>query len=363
MTDMKTEERLKTLWNGILPDKGTEERMRARVTAEAEKQADSGDGGAGENMASPGRTLRRMRQMAVACVLLAFGMSAVMLLREARAPAVYTYTMDTGETLVFPPAEAVPSMAVHLDYPVVVRPLTAEEAEGLFGRVSAVRGDYPLANDDLVWRGGKNGGDPTDMPASSGGIANDDLVWRQRVPGSETLIGDLPGTPDAQYVYTGTGDGRTASEDPEPAKTPSDGKTAGSGTLSAVYGTFREDTGELIRVEGELAGTKIAAAAPGIAVSDTVIGAGEPGRIDGCDVTLASFTTPPNSRGERTVVLRASFSKTVSVETTEGERTAEWNVTAEQAGPAEDAETAVGALLSAVRGILSHDARIVTAGE
>ena len=364
MNEMKTEERLKTLWDGIIPDRGTEERVLERVKAEAEKQDGGADERADEAPASPGRILRRMRWTAAACILLAFGMSAVMLMREARAPAGYTYTMDTGETLVFPPAGTASSMSIHLDYPVVVRPLTAEESEGLFGRVSAVRGEYPLANDDLVWRGGNTGGDLTGTPDFSGGIANDDLVWRQRVPNSETLVGDLRGTPDAQYVYTGTGDGRTASDDPEPAKSTSDGETAGGGTLSAVYGTFREDSGALIRVEGELAGTKIAAAAPGIAVTDTVVGeGGAVCSIDGRDVTLSSFTTAPNSRGERTAVFSASFSMPVSLTAEDGETTAAWQVKAEQAGPAEKAESVAAELVSAVRGILSHNARIVTAGE
>lgn len=354
MTDMKTEDGLRTLWDGIGPGPEAAERLRARVTAAAERKD-----GAGSSLNRAGRIgmVRRMRAAAAAIVIAAFGMSAVLLAGEINAPAGYTCTTETGETLFFPAAEPAPAMSLHLEYPVIVRPLTAEESTGLFGHVSAVRGDNPLANDDLVWRGGRNGGDLTGMPDFSGGIANDDLVWRQRVPDSETLVGDLPGAPDAQYVYTGTE--QASSGDPEPEKTTAGGNLS-VGIQSTVYGTFREDNGALIRVEGELAGTKIAAAAPGIAAADTVIGeGGAVCSIDGVDVTLASFTMSPNSRGERTAVFSASFSMPVSVTAEDGETMADWQVRAEQAGPAENAEAVASELVSAVRGILSHDARFV----
>ena len=343
---MKTEDGLRSLWDGIGPGPEASERLRASVTAAAEKTADNA-GGLNRNL------VQRMRAAAAAIVVAAFGMSAVLLAAEGGVPTGYTCTTETGETLFFPTAGPAPAMALHLDYPVIVRPLTVEESTGLFGQVSAVRGDNPLANDDLVWRGGRNRGDVTGIPDYSGGIANDDLVWRQRVAGSETLIGDLPGTPDAQYVYTGTE--QTSSDDPEPEKTVNAGKS------SAVYGTFREDSGALIRVEGELAGTKIVAAAPGITMTDTAVGkGGAVCTIDGRDVTLASFTTSPNSRGERTAVFSASFSMPVSVTADDGKTTAVWQVRAEQAGPAENAESVAVSLVSAVREILSHDARIVT---
>ena len=210
-------------------------------------------------------------------------------------------------------------------------------------------GEGPLANDDLVWRGGKTGGDLSGAPDFSGGIANDDLVWRWTDPESGVFIGDQSGRSDAEYIYTGTGNEQAA--DAPAAQTP---------VFSGVYGTFREDSGVLIRVEGKLAETKIAAAAPGIAVTDVGYGAnGEICFLDGREVTLSSFTTRPNSRGERTAVLSASFPMTV----TDGDKAAEWQVTAERAGPAEDAEAVAEALVSAVRSILSHDARIVTGGE
>lgn len=353
---MKTEDGLRTLWDGIGPGPEAAERLRARVTAAAEETDENG-GGLTRTGAVGSILARRMRAAAAAVVVAAFGMSAVLLAGEINAPAGYTCTTETGETLFFPSAEPAPAMSFHLDYPVIVRPLTAEESVGLFGRVSAVRGGNPLANDDLVWRGGRNGGNLTGMPDLSGGIANDDLVWRQRVPDSETLVGDLPGAPDAQYVYTGTEQASTG--DPEPEKTTAGGNLS-VGIQSTVYGTFREDSGALIRVEGELAGTKIAAAAPGIAAADTVIGeGGAVCSIDGVDVTLASFTMSPNSRGERTAVFSASFSMPVSVTAEDGETMADWQVRAEQAGPAENAEAVASELVSAVRGILSHDARFV----
>lgn len=362
MTEMKTEDGLRTLWDGIVPGRESAERLRAKVTAAADESAAETEKSAdGMTRTIWPRIVRRMRAAAAAIVVGAFGMSAVLLASEISAPAGYTCTTETGETLFFPTAEPAPAMSLHLDYPVIVRPLTAVESEGLFGRVSVVRGDYPLANDDLVWRGGKNGGDPAGTPDFSGGIANDDLVWRQRVPNSEKLVGDLPGNSDAEYVYTGAG--QTASSNPEPRENASGGNLS-NGNLSAVYGTFREDSGALIRVEGELAGTKISAAAPGVAVTDTAVGkGGAVCSIDGRDVTLASFTASPDSRGERTAVLSASFSMPVTVTAGDGETTVEWQVSAEQAGPAENAESVAAELVSAVREILSHDARIVTGRE
>ena len=137
---MKTDERLKTLWDGIGPDGGAEKRMRERVAAEAEKQRGNADakrmignrdpkntaGTADAEEKAAARTVRWMRRGAAACLVLAFGMSAVLLAREAAAPLRigYTCTLETGETLVFPPAEQAVSMSLHFDYPVVVRPLT-----------------------------------------------------------------------------------------------------------------------------------------------------------------------------------------------------------------------------------------------
>ena len=116
----------------------------------------------------------------------------------------------------------------------------------------------------------------------------------------------------------------------------------------------------MIRAEGRLGTTRIAAAAPGIPVSDTVIAdesgaGGEVSRIGGVDVTFVRFTTAPNSRGERTVVLCASFPLTV----TDGAGgSAEWTVTAEQAGDAGEPDAAAEALIRSVKSILSapHEA-------
>ena len=340
MNERKTEEKLKTLWDGILPDGETAERLRKRVTdgqPEASGKTHHPGRRAGRKDGSDSAVSNRMRIPAAACLLLAFGMSGILLFGSATGPHTYTFTTDRGETLTFPPVSAVDNMSIDPGFPVVSRPLTAAESKDLFGTVSVTRGEYPLANDDLVWRGGSSYGG-TDTPDFSNGLANDDLVWRQADPDSQTVIGELPDSRDAEYVWTeAEGADLTVSSDGE--------------ALSAIYGTFREDSGELIRAEGKLGETKITAAAPGITVTDAATGAGDLCLIDGYGVTLGSFTASPDSRGERTVIFSASFPMTV----TDVDGETEWNVTAEMAGNADDPDPAAEALVDSVRKILSSD--------
>ena len=312
--------------------------------------------------------MNRLRIPAAACLLLAIGLGGFMLFREARTPRIYTYTTEAGETVAFPESEAALSAeSIAFDYPVIVRPLTKSESDGLFGTVSIVRGDFPLANDDLVWRGGSEYEYGYEgAPDFSNGIANDDLVWRDitvdRV-GSDSP-GVLPEASGGGIIRTAESDGADGADRADRA----DGTDRADGgglngndaaeeesERSDVWDTFREDSGEMIRAEGRLGTTRIAAAAPGIPVSDTVIAdesgaGGEVSRIGGVDVTFVRFTTAPNSRGERTVVLCASFPLTV----TDGAGgSAEWTVTAEQAGSAGESDTAAEALIRSVKSILS----------
>lgn len=349
------EKRLSSLWDTAVPDAETAERLRARVMKAAESEIEAED----ETKARRG-WWNRLRIPAAACLLLAFGMSGFLLFREAGTPRIYTYTTEAGETVAFPESKAVLSAkSIAFDYPVVVRPLTKSESDGLFGTVSIVRGDFPLANDDLVWRGGSEGGyGYEDAPDFSNGIANDDLVWRDLTVDwvDADYRGELPEARGGRIIRTadpaegGSEDGGGSNGDDLPAES----------ERSDVWGTFREDSGEMIRAEGRLGTTRIAAAAPGIAVSDTVIAGesgsgGEVSRIGGVDVTFVRFTTAPNSRGERTVVLGASFPLTVE----DGAGgSAEWTVTAEQAGDAGEPDAAAEALIRSVKSILSapHEA-------
>lgn len=336
LKDLRTEDRLKTLWDGIVPGEGAEARIREqmdRVRSEPQKPV-------------------WMRIPAAACLIAAFGMSAILLAGRIRMqPPVYTYTTEEGAVLTFQPAKTVAAASIHFDYPVVVRPLTAEESEGLFGRVSASSGGGLLANDDLVWRGGNSGGDLSGAPDFSGGIANDDLVWRQADPDSYVVV--QPEGEGQSVPYHGQGDGVPGN--PHAVSAPIITVPAGeSSSGTSIWGTFREDSGELIRVEGTMNGTKIAAAAPGIPVTDTVVGdGGDSGieRIDGVDVALSSFTTDPNSRGERTVVLDASFSVTVTDVKNGG--AAEWRFEAVESGPVGEADAAAKSLIESVRRILA----------
>ena len=350
MSGSTLETRLSSLWDTAVPDGETAERLRARVMKAAE------NGAAAENGTKARRGwMNRLRIPAAACLLLAIGLGGFLLFREARTPRIYTYTTEAGETVAFPESEAALSAeSIAFDYPVIVRPLTKSESDGLFGTVSIVRGDFPLANDDLVWRGGSEYEYGYEgAPDFSNGIANDDLVWRD-------ITVDRVGSDPRGVLSEASGGGiiRTAESDG------TDGADGGGlngndataeSERSDVWGTFREDSGEMIRAEGRLGTTRIAAAAPGIPVSDTVIAdesgaGGEVSRIGGVDVTFVRFTTAPNSRGERTVVLCASFPLTV----TDGAGgSAEWTVTAEQAGDAGESDAAAEALIRSVKSILS----------
>ena len=113
------------------------------------------------------------------------------------------------------------------------------------------------------------------------------------------------------------------------------------------YGTFRQDTGELIRTEGKVGEIKIVCAAPGIALTDVVVSAdGAAAEIAGRDVTLGSFTTRPNSRGARTAILCAAF----EIDAEDG---AVWRAYAEAAGDVSEAEKTAAKLLEAVGSMVS----------
>ena len=337
------EEKLKTLWDGELPDADAAERLRERVMKEAKEAA--GTDVAPDPVPISGGN-RRMKLLAAACLILAFGIGGFSALRQYAVPPTYRYTDGTGETYDFPPAQ-IGTNSLHCDFPVVTRQLTAEESGSLFRSVS-VREGALLANDDLVWRGSSDGGSGSsaDAPDFSGGIANDDLVWREQPSGpsledwrayiyeKEGLESVPDKSSDAEYVWVSSDDAA--------------GGSSGEGT--AIYGTFRQDTGELIRTEGKVGEIKIICAAQGIALTDVVVSSdGAVAEIAGQDVMLRSYTTPPNSRGARTAILCADF----EIDAEDGEV---WKAYAEAAGDVSEAEKIAGTLVETVRGMLSGPA-------
>ena len=77
--------------------------------------------------------------------------------------------------------------------------------------------------------------------------------------------------------------------------------------VSAV-GTFREDTGELVRLEGHLGDTKVICAAAGIPLTDTLpVGEEFSSVIGDVPVTSGYFITKANSRGEQTAVFFSGY--------------------------------------------------------
>ena len=332
----KFEEKLKTLWDGEVPDGNTADRLRTRLRDRLRTRL-------------PDMAERRMRIAAAACLILAFGIGGFTAL--CRPAPTYAFTAGNGVLYEFPPLERVSSLSLHPDFPVVTRVLTEEENESIFRRTS-IRDGFPLANDDLVWRGGDSSGKDADAPDFSNGIANDDLVWRQRGPvtvsdteqsaGQIVPYGNPEQSSDARYVLISSGE---ETESPLPASVPA----ADTAPAVRTVGTFRADTGELIRTEGEVGGTKIVCAAPGIGLTDAVVSeGGAAAQIGGHEVTLGSFTTRPNSNGRRTALFCAYF----DLDTPDGET---WRAYAEAAGDLSAADETAQALLWTVGSMVAGE--------
>lgn len=75
-----------------------------------------------------------------------------------------------------------------------------------------------------------------------------------------------------------------------------------------MFGYFKDETGELVRMEGKIGGIKICAANADLPVTDTVI-TGHEAESELCGVTVNTAYTVmrPNSKGIRTAVFCAEF--------------------------------------------------------
>lgn len=77
----------------------------------------------------------------------------------------------------------------------------------------------------------------------------------------------------------------------------------------SAIGTFREENGELLRVEGKLGDATIIFAQVIFPISDVVLEGNESSSsVNGIPVTTGYFVTSPNSRGEQSAIFFASFS-------------------------------------------------------
>ena len=77
----------------------------------------------------------------------------------------------------------------------------------------------------------------------------------------------------------------------------------------SAIGTFREENGELLRVEGKLGDATIIFAQDNFPISDVVLEGNESSSsVNGIPVTTGYFVTSPNSRGEQSSIFFASFS-------------------------------------------------------
>lgn len=77
----------------------------------------------------------------------------------------------------------------------------------------------------------------------------------------------------------------------------------------SAIGTFRDENGELLRIEGKLGDTTIIFAQDNFPISDVVPEGNESSSsVNGIPVTTGYFVTSPNSRGEQSAIFFASFS-------------------------------------------------------
>lgn len=82
---------------------------------------------------------------------------------------------------------------------------------------------------------------------------------------------------------------------------------AGTGSRSAV-GTFRDETGALLRVEGKIGNSKLIYARDGFPVNDVVIaGDSTVSSVAGVPVSAGYFITRPNSAGKQLAIFFGSF--------------------------------------------------------
>ncbi len=73
-------------------------------------------------------------------------------------------------------------------------------------------------------------------------------------------------------------------------------------------GIFREETGELLRLEGEIGDAKVIFASDGFPVNDVLIEGNETSSsVDGIPVTTGYFITDANSKGNQTAVFFGTF--------------------------------------------------------
>ena len=324
---MNLNEKLKSAMDGSLPEEAVRVRIRDKVLAEAEKTREK------EARKQPFFRRKQFRVLAVTAAALLLVGGGIFLWKGAGIPDAVTVTTARGETFVFPAVAGIGSNSLVMPAcGVETRQITSEETAQLYSRT-------------VFWR--ESGAEGTDL------VANNDLVFRWRVSpdGTKTVISDRYDDPPRLLLLSDSDpvpvSGDDAEAGPDAETEPGEGSSPAEDDPAVLNGTFRRDTGELIRAEGHLGNVKLTFAAPGEPLSDTVLmGEESETELDGIPLSLGSFLTGPNSRGEKTLILYARF---------ETQGSAPWQVQAEIGGDLDDPKTAAVQLICAVRSVLAAE--------
>ena len=333
---MNLNEKLKSAFDRSLPEEAVRTRIREKVLAEAEKTREK------EARKQPFFRRKQFRVLAVTAAALLLVGGGIFLTKGAGIPDAVTVTTARGETFVFPAVAGIGSNSlVTPACGVETRQITSCETAQLYSRT-------------VFWR--ESGAEGKDL------LANDDLVFRWQVSpdGTKTvisgkdddpprllLLSDSDPVPTTDPVATTPVSGDDAEAGPDAETEPGEGSSPEEDDPAVLNGTFRRDTGELIRAEGHLGNVKLTFAAPGEPLSDTVLmGEESETELDGVPLSLGSFLTGPNSRGKKTLILYARF---------ETQGSAPWQVQAEIGGDPDDPKTAASELICAVRSVLAAE--------
>ena len=327
---MNLNEKLKSAMDGSLPEEAVRVRIREKVLAEAEKTREK------EERKQSFYRRKQFRVLAITAAALLLVGGGIFLTKGAGIPDAVTVTTARGETFVFPAVAGIGSNSLVMPAcGVETRQITSGETAQLYSRT-------------VFWR--ESGAEGEDL------VANDDLVFRWQVSpdGTKTVISDRYDDPprllllsDSDPVATTPVSGEDAEAGPDAEAETGEGSSPAEDDPAVLNGTFRRDTGELIRAEGSLGAVKLTFAAPGEPLSDTVLmGEESETELDGVPLSLGSFLTGPNSRGEKTLILYARFETSGS---------APWQVQAEIGGDPDDPKAAASELIRAVRSVLAAE--------
>ena len=324
---MNLNEKLKSAMDGSLPEEAVRVRIRDKVLAEAKKTREK------EARKQPFFQRKQFRVLAVTAAALLLVGGGIFLWKGAGIPDAVTVTTARGETFVFPAVAGIGSNSLVMPAcGVETRQITSGETAQLYSRT-------------VFWR--ESGAEGTDL------VANNDLVFRWQVSpdGTKTVISDRYDDPPCLLLLSDSDpvpvSGDDAETGPDAETEPGEGSSPAEDDPAVLNGTFRRDTGELIRAEGHLGNVKLTFAAPGEPLSDTVLmGEESETELDGTPLSLGSFLTGPNSRGEKTLILCARF---------ETQGSAPWQVQAEIGGDPDDPKTAAVQLICAVRSVLAAE--------